>query len=627
MVKTKLFSILYFYLFVITLQAQNWNEIIKTVATDRGINDNFGYSVSIDGEYAIVGARYDSENSTGVDTLSNAGSAYIFKLTGDTWIQQQKIVAADRESEAEFGYSVSINGNYAIIGALYESKNETGTDSFLQAGAAYIFEQVGSTWVQQQKLVATDRAANDRFGYSVAIDGDYAIIGARFEDEDASGSATLSNAGSAYIFKQSNGVWAQQQKIVAADRDLTDFFGTSVAIRGDYAIIGANGEDEDVSGGNTLPISGSAYIFKQTNGVWSQDQKIVASDRENGAQFGFSVAIDNNYLVVGALFEDKNVTGSDSLISAGAAYIFQLSGGTWVQQQKIVASDRKANDQFGFSVAVSGDYIIAGARLHDNNVSGADSINNAGAAYIYKLTNGIWAQQQKLVSSDRAAEDQFGFNVGISGDFALVGAFGKDVGSQFDVGAAYIFSIRSPWYLDADNDGWYVSSQLAVNSPGIGWTNTLPSGGSGDCDDNDNTKWQLLNAYVDSDGDGFTVGAIQEVCSGNTLPQGYSNSSLGEDTDDNNPDITTGINNLSNISETVKIYPNPTSNNFIIELHNGHNYHGLQLTDVAGKVLQQLSINDAETQKQINLTKLSTGIYVLKLWGYSNNKNFRIIRQ
>jgi hypothetical protein len=616
-----------FLLCALFSSAQNWNEIIKAVAIDRGINDNFGYSVSISGDYAIVGAKNDDQNVVGSDTLFKSGSAYIFKLTGGTWVQQQKLVASDRDAEAEFGFSVAISGNFATVGSVLEDKNATGSDTLINAGAAYVFEQVAGTWIEKQKLVASDRGENDRFGFSVAIDGDYIIIGARLEDEDASGNATLNNAGSAYIFKQTNGLWLQQQKIVSSDRANLDFFGSCVAINANFAIVGAPIEDEDSIGANTLNASGSVYIFKQSNGVWSQTQKIVANDREAAANFGSSIAVANNYLVVGAVSEDKNVNGSTLISNAGAAYIFQEIGGSWVQQQKIIASDREAEDFFGNSVAINGNYIIVGSRFEDDNVSGADSISNAGAAYIYKLTNGVWSQQQKIVASDRAEEDQFGFSVAINNDFAIVGAFGQDVGAQFDVGAAYIFSIRTPWYLDADNDGWYVSNQLAVNSPGTGWTNTLPGGGSGDCDDNNNTIWQLLPGYVDADADSFTIGAIQDICSGNTLPQGYNSSSLGEDADDNNPDITTSINNLSNASEAVKIYPNPTSNNFIVELQNGHNYHHLQITDMAGKEILQSNIEAFTTQTQVNSKNLSPGMYIVRLTGTTFNKTQKLVRK
>jgi hypothetical protein len=137
----------------------------------------------------------------------------------------------------------------------------------------------------------------------------------------------------------------------------------------------------------------------------------------------------------------------------------------------------------------------------------------------------------------------------------------------------------------------------------------------------------LLPGYVDADADSFTIGAIQDICSGNTLPQGYNSSSLGEDADDNNPDITTIINNLSNASEAVKIYPNPTSNNFIVELQNGHNYHHLQITDMAGKEILQSNIEAFTTQTQVNSKNLSPGMYIVRLTGTTFNKTQKLVRK
>ena len=173
-----------------------------------------------------------------------------------------------------------------------------------------------------QTITNSDRAAGDEFGRSVAISGDYAIIGAYLEDEDASGDNTRADAGSAYIFKRNAGTWSLQQKIVASDRTAGDYFGWSVAISGDYAIVGAYDEDEDDAGANTLSDAGSAYIFNRNGTTWSQQQKIVASDRAAGDQFGWSVAISGDYAILGAFSEDHDAAGANTLSGAGSAYIF-----------------------------------------------------------------------------------------------------------------------------------------------------------------------------------------------------------------------------------------------------------------------------------------------------------------
>uniref|UniRef100_A0AB38ZMA1 Glycine-rich domain-containing protein n=1 Tax=Mantoniella tinhauana virus 1 TaxID=3111543 RepID=A0AB38ZMA1_9VIRU len=275
----------------------NNDDQTKIVASDAQAGDQFGYSVAISGDYAIVGAR--SEDAGG----SSAGAAYVFKRTGDnTWSSGTKIVASDAQAGDSFGRSVAISGDYAIVGARREDAG--GSD----AGAAYVFKRTGdNTWSSGTKIVASDAQAGDEFGHSVAISGDYAIVGALYED------AGGSDAGAAYIFKRTgDNTWSSGTKIVASDAQASDYFGISVAISGDYAIVGAHNED---AGGSD---AGAAYVFKRTgDNTWSSGTKIVASDAQAGDFFGFSVAISGDYAIVGAYGEDAG--GSD----AGASYIFQ----------------------------------------------------------------------------------------------------------------------------------------------------------------------------------------------------------------------------------------------------------------------------------------------------------------
>jgi len=179
-------------------------------------------------------------------------------------------VASDRGFGDLFGSSVSISGDYAIVGAYNEDHDASGGNGLSNAGSAYIYyRNEGGTdnWGEVTKIVASDRAADDFFGVSVSINGDYAIVGAFWEDQDASGGNTLTNSGSAYILYRNEGGtdnWGEVTKIVASDRAVDDLFGISVSINGAYAIVGAHAEDHDASGGNTLTNSGSAYLFKSS---------------------------------------------------------------------------------------------------------------------------------------------------------------------------------------------------------------------------------------------------------------------------------------------------------------------------------------------------------------------------
>ena len=421
------------------LFAQEWDRVIKVVSSDRAANDHFGYSVAISGNFAIVGARFEDQDSSGTDSLSKAGAAYIFSKSGDTWIQEQKLIASDRTADDLFGMSVAISGNYAIIGAYQQDEDASGTNTLINAGAAYIFYNNGATWVQQQKVVASDRSVYRYFGNSVAISGNYAIVGTEREDKDANGENSITQAGAAYIFYNDGSSWIQQQKVVASDRASYDEFGLSVAISGDYAIVGTSYESEDANGENYIGNAGSAYIFVRGESTWIQQQKIVASDRATSDYFGCSVAISGDNIIVGAYGEDEDTSGTNTLLTSGSAYIFERAVTTWNQKQKIVASDRAESNWFGYSVAISGNDAIVGAYR---------KLGNIGSAYIFEREATAWVQQQEIIAPAREGFDYFGHSVAISGDNAIVGAYEENEDENEEntlpaAGSAYIFMQNS----------------------------------------------------------------------------------------------------------------------------------------------------------------------------------------
>ena len=367
----------------------------KLTASDGAAKDFFGRSVSISGDYAIVGAY-----------LSNgkAGSAYIFKRSGGSWAQLTKLVASDVAADDRFGHSVSISGDYAIVGAYGDD------DNGLWSGSAYIFKRSDSSWTQVAKLAASDGAASDWFGTYVSISGDYAIVGAYGDDDNGYSS------GSAYIFKRSGGSWTQVAKLAASDGAAYDYFGYSVCISGDYAVVGAFGNDN---------YTGSAYIFKRSNSSWTQVAKLAASDVVADDRFGRSVSISGDYAIAGAYREGEGVQGP------GTAYIFKRSGGLWPEVTKLI-SDGAADDFFGSAVSISGDYAIVGAYEDDDNGY------HSGSAYIFKRSGGSWTKAAKLTASDGAADDRFGLSVSISGDSAIVGAWGDDDNGSLS-GSAYMY--------------------------------------------------------------------------------------------------------------------------------------------------------------------------------------------
>jgi len=429
---------------------QNWSEIAKIAAPDRSIEDLFGHSVAISGGFAIVGASKEDEDENGVNTIWNAGSAYILELDSvGSWTQTQKLVASDRAESDWFGGDVSIDGNLAIVSARLGDTDEFGNNYLNDAGAVYIYEQDSTGyWSQTQKLVSSDREANDYFGKSVAIKGNYAVVGAYWEDEDTANLDSLYQAGSVYVFyRDSTGTWNESQKLVSSDREANDSFGMSVDIDGDYIIVGSVMEDEDAFGSNTMSGSGSAYIFKvDGNGIWSETQKIVALDRDVGDAFGATVSISENHVVVGAYLEDHDEFGANIEDNAGSAYVFELNGsGVWDQVQKIVSSDRSPLDYFGFSVAIDQRTIIVGASSEDEDSIGNNTLNNAGSAYIFEQNGvGSWNEVDKIVNSDREVGDAFAYSVDVDGTYAISSAHAEDedelgANTMNSSGSVYIF--------------------------------------------------------------------------------------------------------------------------------------------------------------------------------------------
>ena len=368
----------------------------KLLASDGAEGDYFGYSVSVNGDYAIAGT------GTHVDDENESGSAYIFKRNGLAWTQQAKLTDPDSNAFDYFGYSVSISGDYAIVGAF---RSDVGG---VKCGSAYIYKRSGSSWTQQAKLTASDCNAYESFGYSVSIDGDYAIVGASGDDDYGPGS------GSAYIFVREGSTWSQIAKLTASDGNTSDNFGNSVCIKGDLAIIGADLDDD--KGTN----SGSAYMFARDGQNWYEQAKLTATDGASSDYFGRSVSVSGDYAIVGA-------TASD-----GSAYIFEWDGISWNPQAKLTPKYAAASDSFGHSVSIDGDVAVVGSP------GDADAGAGTGSAYIFTRNGTTWGQQRKLTAYDGNEGDYFGCSVFISDNYIIAGACGDDDNGK-ESGSAYIF--------------------------------------------------------------------------------------------------------------------------------------------------------------------------------------------
>jgi len=341
----------------------SWTEQQELFASDGDASDRFGNSVDVDGDTLVIGAS-DHFNAAG----SYTGAAYVFtRDEGGVWTEQQKLFASDRANiqDSDFGTSVAIDGDTVVVGDFIgDSPFLPGLCSCLNSGAAYVFTRdAGGVWTEQQKLFASDRASNDWFGNSVAVDGDRAVIGAWGNDDFGVVS------GSAYVFfRDSEGLWIEQQKLTASDGAAGDGFGQRVAMDGDTAVIGAVGDDDNGDG------SGTAYVFTRSPGnLWIEQPKLVANDAASGGFFGGSVAVHGDIAVIAG----NRFDGVGTIIRS--AYVFTRSAGdAWAEQQTLAASDGEPDDDFGISVAVHENTAVIGASLDDDNG------DRSGSAYVFE---------------------------------------------------------------------------------------------------------------------------------------------------------------------------------------------------------------------------------------------------
>jgi hypothetical protein len=356
------------------------------VASDSIPGDYQGWSVSVSGDTAIVGA-YRKSSSIGVQT----GAAYVFTRSGDFWSQQAKLTPGDAAASDYFGSSVAIDGNTAIVGTWRKNN---------YIGAAYVFVRSGSVWNQQAKLMASDGASGDDFGWAVSISGDTVVVGAYNKNN---------MTGAAYVFVRDGSIWNQQVKLAANDGAANDAFGYSVSVGGDTAVVGAWRKND---------FSGAAYVFMRSGTSWAQQAKLVARDGEANDLFGFSVSVHGEMAVMGAYGKNNNT---------GAAYIFRRNGSAWTQQAKITASDGAGTDAFGWSVSLNNDIVAVGA---------VGKNNNTGAVYVFRRIGTRWSQQARLIAGDGSTGDAFGWSVSVNGETVVAGAYSHNN----KIGAAYVYS-------------------------------------------------------------------------------------------------------------------------------------------------------------------------------------------
>ena len=418
--------------YVFVRSGTTWSQQAYLKASNTQAGDEFGWSVAISGDTIVVGARNESSNATGVNgnqadnTAINSGAAYVFVRSGTTWTQQAYLKASNTEGGDVFGAALALFGDTLVVGAPAESSNATGVNgnqadnSAGASGAAYVFVRSGTTWTQQAYLKASNTGTGDWFGGStgsqgcaLAIDGDTIVVGAVFEQSNATGvngnqaDDSAGQAGAAYVFVRSGTTWAQQAYLKASNTEANDTFGFAASVSGDTIVVGAVQEDSNATGiggnqaDNSASAAGAAYVFVRSGTTWTQQAYLKASNAEFNDFFGDTVQVDGDTIVVSAGREDSNATGvngneaDNSAVSSGAAYVFVRSGTTWTQQAYVKASNTESGDEFGgdlgqCQVALSQGTVVVSSLREASNATGIggnqadNSAAFAGAAYVIR---------------------------------------------------------------------------------------------------------------------------------------------------------------------------------------------------------------------------------------------------
>lgn len=387
---------------------QEWYEINNLIASDGGAIDWYGYDTDIHDDKLIIGAPYHD-----VESNEDQGAAYVYTFDGEIWGNEHILTGSDGEANDQFGRSVAIDGEYIVVGAMFKDYN-----GIEETGIAYIFKYDGTSWVEQQKLVAEQGASYDWFGGAADMNGDVLAIGANTVNIQSS-----ANAGAVYIFNFDGTSWNQTQKIHASDPEAGNWFGKSLDLNGNNLIIGSSGDD---IGSNEN--QGSAYVFKY-NGSWSEVQKLTALDGGEGDGFGYSVCIAGNTILVGS--PESEINGTDY---QGAVYYYNYVSGNYTQIQKLSDPNSSPWPSFGIDLSIHGDIAIIGA---NGQHIGENMFQ--GAAYIFIKNGTTWVEDQYLVASDGEEKDYFGNSVALTNEYAVVGAYRANISSNSMQGSAYVF--------------------------------------------------------------------------------------------------------------------------------------------------------------------------------------------
>lgn len=430
-------------------QAQTIQEK-KLLASDGVAGDFFGESVATTGDVVLVGAPGDDDQG------NRSGAAYVYRGAGTSWIEEEKLLPAGGAAEESFGQAVSISGNAALVGAPGTAASQVG-----DPGEAYVFRFDGSDWVEEAKLQAPGGSPGDFFGFSVAISGDVAVVGAHLDDESAP------SAGAAHVFRFDGSSWVHEAKLLRCCA-----FGWSVSVDGDLIVAGLG------------PPGGAAYVFRHDGSGWVEEAMLVAPDEGIPPglvvlEFGRSVSASGGRVLVGAPAESSG-------FEFRRAYIFERDGVGWNDGTSLGDGFSPVqSSQFGASVSIAGEEAVVGTPLDRSNG------REAGTADLFRFDGMSWVAEAKFLPSEGSAFSHLGGSVSVAGDTAVAGAHG-DPQNGVDAGAAYVFSdLQAPPACDN-----------GLDDDGDGASDLEDAGCSGSLDTSERAATLACDDGRDNDGDG-----------------------------------------------------------------------------------------------------------------------------
>lgn len=418
----------------------------KLVSPDPGTGEIAGTGLAIDGDRIAMGVPHDVHDG------NFYGAVHVYERRPGGWMHVQKLRPASLERNDSFGYAVAMQGNLMLVGAVGDDGAAPG------CGRVYVYERGASQWQLVQELVPSDPVVAAFFGDGLAMDGDTALIGARF----ANGPVDMT--GAAYVFVRQGGVWVEQAKLIPSDGQWDDSFGATLDLSGDTAVVGMHGDD------TFGLISGAAYVYRRNGTTWTQAQKLLASDGAAGDMFGFGVSIHGTRIVVGAHRKP------DQGVRSGAAYVFEDLGSGFAQTTKLLASDGTNWAEFGRGVAIRNDMVAVGAprRVGDPSL------------YVFRLDGGTWSQTDKVVPTNVWSAADFANVVKTDGVRIAAGAPRDFIGVYGDAGSVVVFGVPPALiaYCEAMTSStgcvpslsWSGEPSASSSSPFIVRATSVPSG-------------------------------------------------------------------------------------------------------------------------------------------------------